>query len=75
MADTKPPDPQTFMFADDGSVPNNARLPFVIYRRVIDLIGATGSGTGDREDVPRQRLGRHLAERHLSLRALSFDDP
>ena len=28
------------MFADDGSVPNNPRLPFVIYRRVIDLIGS-----------------------------------
>ena len=28
------------MFADDGSVPNNARLPFVVYRRVIDLIGS-----------------------------------
>ena len=24
---TKPPAPETFMFADDGSVPNNARLP------------------------------------------------
>ena len=40
MTDTKPPEPQTFMFADDGSVPNNARLPFVVYRRVIDLIGS-----------------------------------
>ena len=29
----------------------------------------------DREDVPRQRLGRHVAQRHLSLRALSFHDP
>ena len=37
---TKPPEPETFMFADDGSVPNNARLPFVVYRHVIDLIGA-----------------------------------
>ena len=33
--------PQTFMFTDDGSVPNNARLPFVVYRHVIDFIGAT----------------------------------
>ena len=40
MSDTKPPEPQTFMFADDGSVPNNPTLPFVVYRRVIDLIGA-----------------------------------
>jgi uncharacterized protein YjlB len=40
MPDTKPPEPQTFMFADDGSVPNNARLPFVVYRHVVDLIGS-----------------------------------
>ena len=40
MPDTKPPEPQTFMFTDDGSVPNNAHLPFVVYRRVIDLIGS-----------------------------------
>ena len=38
---TKSPPPETFMFADDGSVPNNARLPFVLYRHVIDFIGAT----------------------------------
>src|SRR3954451_16067041 len=38
---TKPPAPETFMFADDGSVPNNERLPFVLYRHVIDFIGAT----------------------------------
>ena len=40
MPDTKPPEPQTFMFADDGSVPNNAHLPFLVYRRAIDLIGS-----------------------------------
>ena len=40
MPKTKPPEPQTFMFADDGSVPNNAHLPFVLYRRAIDLIGS-----------------------------------
>jgi uncharacterized protein YjlB len=28
------------MFTDDGSVPNNPRLPFLIYRRAIDLIGS-----------------------------------
>ena len=41
MSNTKPPTPETLMFADDGSVPNNARLPFVLYRHVIDFIGAT----------------------------------
>lgn len=46
MTSTKTTEPQSFMFTDDGSVPNNARLPFVIYRGVIDLIG-----TPDPEDV------------------------
>jgi uncharacterized protein YjlB len=34
-------DPETLMFTDDGSVPNNARLPFLVYRHVVDLIGAS----------------------------------
>jgi uncharacterized protein YjlB len=32
-------EPEAFIFADDGFVPNNPRLPFVIYRGAIDLIG------------------------------------
>ena len=32
-------EPEAIMFADDGFVPNNPRLPFVIYRGAIDLIG------------------------------------
>ena len=39
MTVSKPVEPQGLMFSDDGSVPNNARLPFLIYRNVIDLIG------------------------------------
>ncbi len=35
----KPTEPESFRFADDGFVPNNARLPFLIYRNAIDLIG------------------------------------
>ena len=31
--------PEAILFADDGFVPNNPRLPFVIYRGAIDLIG------------------------------------
>ena len=34
-----PSEPRTFLFADDGSVPNNLRLPFLIYRSAIDLAG------------------------------------
>ena len=40
MPSLKRSDPETFTFADDGSVPNNAALPFLLYRRVIDMIGA-----------------------------------
>jgi uncharacterized protein YjlB len=34
------PEPETFAFADDGSIPNNPRLPFLIYRGGIDLKGS-----------------------------------
>ena len=46
MPPTKRIEPATYMFAGDGSVPNNPRLPFVIYRGAIDL-----TGTPDPEDV------------------------
>ena len=39
MPTLKPCAPETLMFTDDGSVPNNARLPFVLYRSAIDLAG------------------------------------
>jgi len=39
MLADKSPAPEAMMFADDGSVPNNARLPFVFYRSAVDLSG------------------------------------
>lgn len=36
---TKPLQPQALMFADDGSIPNNPRLPFLTYGKAIDLAG------------------------------------
>jgi uncharacterized protein YjlB len=39
-------EPKTFLFTDDGSVPNNPRLPFLFYRRAVDL-----SGTPDPEET------------------------
>jgi len=30
-------EPLTFMFSDDGSIPNNPRLPLLVYRAAIDL--------------------------------------
>jgi uncharacterized protein YjlB len=32
--------PITHMFADDGAIPNNPKLPLVLYRGAIDLAGA-----------------------------------
>ena len=32
--------PEAFSFADDGSIPNNPRLPFLVYRGAIDLKGS-----------------------------------
>jgi uncharacterized protein YjlB len=31
--------PLAFLFQDDGSIPNNPRLPFLVYPKVIDLSG------------------------------------
>ena len=33
-------EPLTFMFADDGSVPNNPLLPLVVYRGALDVAAA-----------------------------------
>ena len=46
MSTVKPITPETLQFADDGSVPNNGRLPLVLYRNAVDL-----SGTPNPEDV------------------------
>jgi uncharacterized protein YjlB len=37
---TKTPAPVTFMFADDGAIPNNGALPLLLYRGAIDLTGS-----------------------------------
>ncbi len=40
MPGTKPTEPETYRFADDGSsVPNNPALPFLVYRGAFDLTG------------------------------------
>jgi uncharacterized protein YjlB len=32
--------PETHLFAPDGSIPNNQRLPLLVYRGAVDLIGS-----------------------------------
>lgn len=50
----KPAQPLTFLFADDGSVPNNPALPLVIMPGAIDL-----SGTPDPEAVIERLVTRN----------------
>jgi uncharacterized protein YjlB len=54
MSPVKTIEPATAMFTDDGSVPNNPRLPFAFYRDAIDL-----SGTPDPEDVIEKVFRSH----------------
>jgi uncharacterized protein YjlB len=35
----KSPEPLTFLFADDGFVPNNPKLPFVVFQSAISFAG------------------------------------
>src|SRR5499426_4031765 len=55
---TRPTAPLALMFGDDGSIPNNPRLPLLVYRGAIDLYRGpsvedvvestfTGNGWGD----------------------------
>jgi len=46
--------PRALMFADDGSIPNNPRLPFLVYRGGIDL-----SGSANPEEVIEGTFARH----------------
>jgi uncharacterized protein YjlB len=54
IGDTRP---QTFLFADDGLVPNNPRLPFVVYRNAIDLSGARDPAARIEETFARNGWG------------------
>jgi uncharacterized protein YjlB len=48
------PSPVTHRFADDGSIPNNPTLPFVLYRGGVDL-----TGSPDPEAVIEKAFGRN----------------
>jgi uncharacterized protein YjlB len=47
-------EPLALMFEDDGSIPNNPQLPFVVYRNAVDL-----AGTPNPEDVIEATFARH----------------
>jgi uncharacterized protein YjlB len=47
-------EPKALMFEDDGSIPNNPRLPFLLYPSAIDL-----AGTPNPEEVIEATFARH----------------
>jgi uncharacterized protein YjlB len=47
-------EPESYSFADDGSIPNNPRLPFLVYRGAIDL-----KGSPDPEDLVERTFAAH----------------
>jgi uncharacterized protein YjlB len=51
---TKVAAPVELMFADDGAIPNNPRLPMLLYRAAVDL-----SGTPDPEEVIERTFARN----------------
>src|SRR6266700_2143674 len=51
---TKSSTPLALMFSDDGSIPNNPRLPFLVYRSAVDL-----AGTPNPEAVIEKTFARH----------------
>src|SRR5215471_9664076 len=51
---TRSAEPLTFFFTDDAAIPNNPRLPLLVYRGSIDL-----AGTADPEDVIERTFTNH----------------
>ena len=50
----KPSDPLTFMFQDDGSIPNNPLLPLLVYRNALALPSGDGA-----ENAVERVFGQH----------------
>ena len=55
-----PAAPQTFMFADDGKVPNNPNFPALIYPGAIDLASARDPAAAIEQMFKRNGWGRDL---------------
>ncbi len=51
---SRKPEPRTFLFEDDGSIPNNPVLPFVIFPTAINL-----SGTAYPEEIVEKMFERN----------------
>ena len=54
MSVPPPIEPESYSFTDDGSIPNNPRLPFLIYRGAIDL-----KGSPDPEELVERAFAAH----------------
>ena len=58
---------ETLHLRDDGAIPNNPRLPALLWRGAAARGGGAGGGGGA---VRPARLAAGLAQRHLSLAPL-----
>ena len=48
-------------FRDDGTIPNNPHLPFLVYRGAIDLEGQASPERAIESTFGANRMGRHVA--------------
>ena len=60
------------LLKEAGTSPNNGALPLIVYRSVMDVGGDEPEAAVERP-LRRQRLGRRLSRRHLSLPPLPLD--
>jgi|SRR5215471_20558990 len=50
-------EPLAMLFADDGTIPNNPHLPFLVYRKAIDLTGRVDPSEAVEETFERNGWG------------------
>ena len=67
--------PECFRFEDDGLIPNNPTLAFVVFRRAIEVDGSADPEATIEQIFQNHGLGRALAEWRLPFRALPFPYP
>ena len=60
-ASTRSREPLALMFRDDGTIPNNPHLPFLVYRGAIDLEGQASPERAIESTFGANRMGRHVA--------------
>jgi hypothetical protein len=70
----RPRKANAFRFEDDGVIPNNPKLPLVLYRSPVRLSGRFDPAAVFEELFERNGWGDSWRNGHLRLRALSLSD-